>query len=187
MLDLEKLADALMSGDGSGAELEQLRSEVEGLAVGSRPSEAAMRFRAISAVDHYWHSLPKTNGVADVIKVDPMEIQGALGSVSLVDVKEGGREFSYRLFGSRVADVIGFDMTGRRVNEIPTTDPILRFFHAGFLGVVKHRRPLFTTHMASNRLMVGKWHRLQLPLGEGGEVRQLMVCAVATRPDGLEK
>lgn len=187
MIDMDALADALMTGGEPGAEMHWLRTEVAGLTIGYEPSPAALRFRAMAAVDDYWQSLPKTEGVAEVMKVDPMQIAGALGSVMLIDVVDDGRDFRYAIYGSRIAEISGFDMTGKWLSDIPTSSPIATFFHSGYLGVVRHRRRLFTIHQAPANIMIGFWHRLILPLGQAGQVRRLLVCNVGARPDGVEK
>ena len=146
-----------------------------------------MRYRQIAATLDYWKKLPSIDGVANTITVDPLELRPALGSLILLDVIDGGRDFHYSLYGSRIAQVSGFDMTGKHLGVLPSNSAIQTFFRAGYLGVVRHRLPLFTIHKAPENIMIGSWHRLQLPMGRDGEVRRILVCNVGTRPDGEEK
>lgn len=146
-----------------------------------------MRYRQIAAVMAYWNSLPKTDGVADTLVVDPLALIPALGYVILLDVVDQGQDFHYALYGSRIAAISGFDMTGKSLSDIPTESPVQTFFRAGYLGVVRHRLPLFTIHKAPANIMIGNWHRLQLPLGRNGKVQRIIVCNVGTRPDGVQR
>lgn len=187
MIDTDKLADELMSGAFSGTSRAWLASHVPGARIQPLPGPEHLKYRAIAAVLDYWNALPHVDGVADTLVVDPLALKPALGSIILLDVIDQGRDFHYSLYGSRIAQVSGFDMTGRNLSELPTDAPIQTFFRAGYLGVVRHRKPLFTVHNAPEDIMIGKWHRLQLPLGKNGDVRRLMVCNVGTRPDGEEK
>jgi hypothetical protein len=187
MLDEDWLADDLIRGSFSPVSQRWLSTHVPGLEIGRMPSADSCRYRQIPATLDYWNSLPKVDGVADTMVVDPLALVPALGSLMLLDVLEQGRDFHYRLYGSRIAQVSGFDMTGKSLNDLPTESPIKMFFRAGYLGVVRHRMPLFTVHKAPETIMIGNWHRLQLPLGLDGEVQRILVCNVGTRPDGEEK
>lgn len=187
VVDIERLADQLISGSFSGNVQSWLQKNVPGCRVARLPGPDSLRYGAISATLDYWRNLPQVDGVADTMVVDPLALKPALGSIILLDVVDQGRDFHYSLYGSRIAQVSGFDMTGKSLSDLPTETPIQMFFCAGYLGVVRHRQPLFTIHNAPENIMIGKWHRLQLPLGKDGEVRRIMVCNVGTRPDGEEK
>lgn len=187
MLDIDRLAGDLISGSFSGTSQRWLSAHIAGLQVARLPGSDSLRYRQISTTLDYWNDLPKSGGVADTMVVDPLSLVPALGSLILLDVIDQGRDFRYSLYGSRIAQVSGFDMTGKSLSDLPTETPIQSFFRAGYLGVVRHRLPLFTVHKAPDNVMIGNWHRLQLPLGKDGEVRRILVCNVGTRPDGEEK
>lgn len=126
----------------------------------------------------YWRGLPKVGGIPNQLKVDPQALRPALGYLMLVDRLEGPCEFRYALYGSRIAGVSGFDMTGQTVSEIATQDAIRVFFAACYQAVVELKRPLFTVHEPPPSITVSYWHRLILPLGQQGEVRRFLVCNV---------
>src|SRR5690348_5030782 len=63
----------------------------------------------------YWQDLRGSRALPPAREIDAIEMRPALGYISLLDVVDGGRDFHYRLFGSIVAGVSGFDMTGFRV------------------------------------------------------------------------
>ncbi|WP_417514139.1 hypothetical protein [Minwuia sp.] len=151
------------------------------------PDSGLLPYLALRTVHDYWQGLPRQSGVAQILKVDPMLLAPALGSIILLDVVDGGRDFYYSLYGSKIANFSGFDMTHKYLSEIPTDSPVTAFFRVCYLAVMKHRIPLYTVHRAPRNIMIGSWHRLILPLGAGDEVCRLLVCNIPTRPDGNEK
>ena len=133
--------------------------------------------RQLGATYEYWRALPKTGGVAETERVDPHRLMGALGYLMLVDV-EGDTDFRYALYGSKIADITGFDMTGKTVCEIQTIAPIRRFFVAVYMAAREACRPVYSVHEAPPSNTNSAWHRLILPLGKGGEVTRFLVCNV---------
>ena len=63
----------------------------------------------------YWR---ERRGAADI---DPVDFGYALGHVSLVDVLEGPR-FRYRLVSPRLTDHLGYEMTGKFLDELPDAE-----------------------------------------------------------------
>ncbi|WP_416899824.1 MAG: PAS domain-containing protein [Minwuia sp.] len=159
---------------------------MHGARITPSPRREDLHYHALQSLHDYWTGLPKVEGVADVMKVDPSSITPALGYVALLDVIDGGRDFYYSLYGSKTANVSGFDMTHKHLSEIPTTPEIVTFFRAGYMTLVTHRVPLLTVHKAPDHITISWWHRLLLPLGESGEVRRLLVGIVPTRTKNAE-
>lgn len=151
------------------------------------PGPDDLRYTPLRVIHGYWSGLPRVDGVAQQTRVEPEAIVPALGYVMLLDVIDGGQDFHYALFGSKIANVAGFDMTRKRLSEVPTTSPARRLFHAGYLAVVRHRTPLLLVQQAPDSIMIGSWHRLVLPLGRGAEVLRLLVCSVPVDPEGMIK
>ena len=154
-----------------------------GATVTPRPDRSMLPYRTLQILHDYWTALPKTDGVADVMKVDPAAIMPALGYVALLDVIDDGRDYYYSLYGSKIANVSGFDMTHKHLGEIPTTADVRLFFRAGYLAVVRHHVPLYAVHLAPEHITIGWWHRLILPIGEAGEVKRLLVGIIPVRND----
>jgi hypothetical protein len=136
---------------------------------------ASPRLRAFQA---YWRTLAPEGAVPaysafDVVQV-PREL---LPFLILLDVLDGGRDFRYRVVGTRVVDAIGRDFTGETVSEY-------RHRHEppavaeGYRQVCAHQAPdLYTGTLES----VGKdfiaYERLALPLaGDDGAVGFILAC-----------
>jgi hypothetical protein len=174
----EALVACLTSGRGADQVAEALNFEVKDLAFHPRPDAADLPQEGLRATLRYWQDLPQVEGVAEVAKVDPSQMMAALGYLMLVDVGEGPNEFRYRLYGTKIAKVAGFDMTGRTVWQIATSSAIQTFFAACYRAVRELRCPLYTVHRAPPHITASHWHRLILPLGQGGEVTRFLVCNI---------
>jgi hypothetical protein len=117
--------------------------------------------------------------------IDPLELRPALGYVCLVDPVEGGADFRYRLFGSLVAHVSGFDMTGRLLSEHPSSPYVVAFYRACALAVLRAGTALGSVHSPPVAVSTTTWHRLLLPLGDpAAGVTRLLVGSVPVGRDG---
>ncbi len=162
-----------------------LNHKVKGLALIRDPVEADLPLEKLRAVLRYWKGLPQVEGVPDLLRVDPEELRPALGYIMLIDIDERSGELRYALYGSKIAAVSGFDMTGKSVWDIPTTTPIQTFFAACYMAVRQLKCALYTVHKAPPSITVSHWHRIVLPLGEGGEVKRFLVCNVPIKDSEL--
>ena len=155
-----------------------LELEVDGLCLMLDPSEADLPTEIHKTVLRYWQALPKVEGIPEGTKVEPERLQPALGYLMLVDVVGGDPAFRYALYGTKIVDIAGFDMTGQSVWDIKTSKTIQRFFAATYVAALELRRPVFTVHEAPPAITTSRWHRLILPLGEHGKIKRFLVCNV---------
>ena len=108
--------------------------------------------------------------------VDPLDLRYILGQLILVDVlPEEPRRFRIRLHGSELARRAGYELTGKMLDELPTTEFRL-LAQRSFTIAVETRRPF---HSIRDRLLDNKPRRyeaLMLPLSrDGGVVDMLLV------------
>jgi hypothetical protein len=76
--------------------------------------------------------------------IDPAEITRHLPHLLMVDVIEGGRDFRFRLVGTRIVDGLGHDNTGKRFSEAFGDQPeALAQLNALFKLVVDRKVPVF--------------------------------------------
>ena len=177
--ELAERVIAYLAEGGAGGRLDEvLGLDVRDLALVLEPSERELPFEELRAVLRYWRDLPRSGGIPDVLKVEPDRLLLALGYIMLLDVGEGEDDFRYALYGSKIAEVAGFDMTGKSIWDIPTTSPIQVFFAACYMAARRLKRPIYSVHEAPPAITVSHWHRLILPLGKDGEVRRFLVCNV---------
>lgn len=179
-ISLERVTKALQGCLVRGEDSEKLDAalnfEVRGIKLLRDPAEDDLPLEELRLVLRYWQALPKTKGVADNLKIDPHALRRALGYVMLIDVGPGESEFRYALYGSKIAAVAGFDMTGKTVWQVATTSAIQTFFAACYRVARAERCTLYTVHKAPPQITASHWHRLILPLGQDGVVKRFLVC-----------
>jgi len=177
-----KVADRLVAYLTEGEEERRLSAvlglDIKGLELVPEPSEPDLPVEELRVVFRYWRDLPRSGGLPDVLKVEPDRLLPALGYIMLIDVGEAEDDFRYALYGSKIAEVAGFDMTGKSVWDVPTTSAIQVLFAACYMAVCRLKRPLYSVHEPPPAITVSHWHRLILPLGKDGEVGRLLVCNV---------
>lgn len=163
-----------------------LHHQVQGLALVRDPVEADLPLEELRSVLRYWQGLPRVGGVPDILRVDPEALLAALGYIMLIDIDERSGDLRYALYGSKIAEVAGFDMTGKSVWDIPTTTPIQTFFAACYMAARQLKCALYTIHQAPPAITVSHWHRVILPLGEAGEVKRFLVCNMPIKDGELQ-
>src|SRR5215469_7197541 len=85
----------------------------------------------------YWETLRAGRAMPLVAEIDPLAMKPALGYILLVDPEPDG-DFRYRLYGSRIAAISGFDLTGKRVSDHPASVYLLEYTLALY-GAVRRR------------------------------------------------
>lgn len=152
--------------------------EVKRLQLVRDPPEEGLPAEQLLTVLRFWRRLPRIGGIPDVVKIQPEQVRPALGYLMLIDIDEENDDFRYALYGSRIAAVSGFDMTGRSVWDIATNSSIQIFFAACYMATHRLRCPIYSVHEAPPSITASRWHRLILPLGLDGVVKRFLVCNV---------
>jgi hypothetical protein len=133
----------------------------------------------------YWRERAGERRTPTIRDIDPIEMRPALGFIVLTDVIEGGADFRFRLYGSGVAAVSGFDLTGKRLSEHPAPDYVGAFYLALYRAAYRRAEPVFTSHRPPLALHTHAWHRLMLPLADDtGEVVRFLSGNVPIRSNG---
>lgn len=124
----------------------------------------------------YWQKLKPAAGIPPASAISPLEMRPALGYILLIDVLDEGWDGRFRLYGTKVAEMYGRDMTGRLLSEIDNGNYISLFFRALYRAVWLSRRPVYSHHEPPVRVSVRDWRRLVLPLGDAeGRVCRFLV------------
>jgi hypothetical protein len=133
----------------------------------------------------YWSDLRGERRLPHRREIDPMEMRPALGYVHLLETVEGGQDFRYRVFGSVVAAVSGFDLTGHLASHLRASSYIVEFHLAALRAAQRRGDVLLSEHGPPAAVYTSTWHRLILPLGDdGGEVARLLAGTVPMTHDG---
>lgn len=111
--------------------------------------------------------------------IDPLEFGFALGRVSLVDVVGQPRRFRYRLVSTSLTQRLGYEMTGKFLDEIPETE-MRAYTERLYLTALEKGTPL---HLQDEAMIDGrrwKHEALVLPLSsDGSSVDMLMIYRTA--------
>ncbi len=133
----------------------------------------------------HWSSLAGGSRLPHHRQINPLDLRPALGYVLLLDVVAGGEDFRYRLFGSAIGSVSGFDLTGKLLSEHPASPYVTEFSLAVGRAAVRRREPIYTLRRPVGAKETSAWERLVLPLvDEDDNVARLMVVSTPLDEDG---
>lgn len=182
---VERWAGEIAAGEIAGVRAVFAAEEARGPEIRWRPPVESLVAPQHRFLLRYWSDLAGTRPMPPAREVDAMEMRPALGYVNLLDVVDSGRDFRYRVFGSIVAAVSGFDMTGQMASELRASAYVVEFGLAVFRAALRRGEPLFTEHGPPATVYTSTWHRLVLPLANAeGAIARLLVGAVPIAHDG---
>ena len=134
---------------------------------------------------NYWRERAAARPAPRIHDIDPVDMRPALGFIVLADVLDGGEDFRFRLYGSVVASVSGFDLTGKRLSEHPAPDYVSSFYLALYRAAYRRGEPVSTSHRPPLAVHTRVWHRLMLPLAsETGAIVRFLSGNVPIRSNG---
>lgn len=146
---------------------------------------ARMRHSAMRQLFEYWLAKCRDRFAPARADIDPLDIPYALGELLMLDVEGGGKGgpvFRYRLTGSRIVLLTGYDLIGSTTAAIP--DPANRaYVEDVYRRAVAERGPVLVEH---HRPIDGRpraYTLLALPLSnDGAAVDILMVHQIYADP-----
>lgn len=147
------------------------------------PSTELASAQEIHFLMDYWRDSAAAGAPPHMRQIDPVKLRPALGYVMLLDAVDGGRDFRYRLYGSIVASVSGFDMTGKLLSQHPASPYVTEFAIASYRAALQRRDPLYTERSPLGAAQTRRWQRIALPLVDdtGAVVRFLAGTAPIDR------
>ncbi|MFY7962246.1 MAG: PAS domain-containing protein [Elsteraceae bacterium] len=140
------------------------------------PDESSLASGELRSLFAYWRKLRGDKPMPRQDQIDPLDMRDALGFLFLMDVVDGGADFRYRVYGSKVVDRYSVDMTGKLLSNLKVDSVFVDFFMAGYRAVVARKIPLLTQHNHSPFVAATDTVRLILPLAnDKGEVGRILV------------
>ncbi len=134
----------------------------------------------MGALYRHWQDKAGESGLPGREMFNPFELKPWLGHLMLLQVLDGGQDFFYRLFGVAVAELVGFDITGSRLSDLP--DEGRNLLMQEYRLAVQSRRHIFSAGVplyGRNYIIID---RLTLPLaGADGGVGFLLVAIYPSR------
>jgi hypothetical protein len=93
----------------------------------------------------YWNARRGVRFAPARADIDPADITALLPDIMMVDVLDGGRDFRFRLIGTRIVEGVGRDSTGRLFSELYADQPeARRRLGDRFQRVLRLRQPVFS-------------------------------------------
>jgi hypothetical protein len=184
MTDMDRHAIARASADlarGDHLACDQLFTHDGGLPVHVvwRPTADDLKHAPLQFLLTHWTGHRRADRLPSHDIARPELLRPALGNIMLLDVLDDGWDYRYRVYGTRIAQASGFDMTGKRTSELKITNSS-QFFLICYRSVLDQREPLYTEHSPPLQISVTRWHRLILPLDDAmGKITRLLVGNVA--------
>lgn len=146
------------------------------------PFRERIRHADLRRLYDYWVSRHHGDLLPSRQDIDPADFKFALGVVTLIDVLYEPLRFRFRLIGSVMAQRMGWDLTGRMVDDVPDAE-YRESLVAAYRQMVADRQPSSTLY---ERQMDGKNRRfevLRLPLASDGKtIDMLLLCPMYFEP-----
>ena len=135
----------------------------------------------VRALHDYWTAKRGERPIPRRADLDPIEIPTLLPNVFLIDVKgEAPQLLVYRVFGTALVDLFGFDFTLQEVGKgtLPEHLPEMR---ARYARVIRERQPFYHRTRMRDRLNdFTEVDRIILPLSQDGvRVNQMIGMTIA--------
>jgi hypothetical protein len=131
----------------------------------------------------YWRG--KRNGTALPSRsdIDPAEIRYLLPLLFLADVSDDGKDFRFRLAGSKLNEFVGVELTGRTLSEFRAI-PYCREHILGCREALEQAAPVLGCwRMVLDDHSVITWQSIFLPLAPDGRRPDMIfgLCCIQTR------
>jgi hypothetical protein len=150
------------------------------------PDVSSFEDRRLGQLLEYWRGLPRSGDLPAAEAIDPAALVFILGWLMIMDPIEGGADFSYRLYGTNIAEVMGRDLTGCKLSD--SFPQVAAFAGSVYRDAMRHRRPVLTRHTPPRQIVVSRWERLILPFSApDGSVGRFLVGAVVLGMRRAEK
>lgn len=127
---------------------------------------AAIPHPKLRALFEYWDGKRNGRTFPARASIDPVELRSLLPNVLLVDVEHDPLRFRYRLVGTELTAVLGQELRGRYVDEMPVW--FRKFAEAAYRQVVDARAPTYSDINTVENFWPVRYSRLLLPLSSDG-------------------
>lgn len=124
----------------------------------------------------YWLDKRGDRSMPSRADIEPAELKALLPHIFLVDVEYAPIRLRYRLVGSELVNVLGRDIKGKYLDEMPL---LFRTFAAGaYEEVLVTRRPCYKEVSGLATYLRVAYKRLLLPLSTDGETINIVLGAI---------
>lgn len=132
----------------------------------------------------YWTNLEAGSDRPRRDSVDLGQLAPVRGYELLIDVIDEGRDFLYRYCGATIIALLGSDMTGRRLSELPESSYMAEYAVALYRAAYRRGEPAYMERTVAGASFA--WHVLMLPLAEDSDrIGTFLVGAIPVGAAGL--
>lgn len=125
----------------------------------------------------YWRDKKGSRRFPARRDIDPLDFAYVLGHVMLLDVLSDPLRFRVRVHGTDMVMRAGYDLTGKLVSDMPTTD-YRRYVHERCEGLVSTGEPLALRHTRTLKGRTRGYEALWLPFSDDGRQVTMLLCAL---------
>jgi hypothetical protein len=121
--------------------------------------------RLVHAAHDYWRSKIRRNRLPSRRDIDPVEIPKLLPHVLLTEISPEPFQARYRLAGTALADIYGFDYTGSVLSAEREGEEAYAYYLEIYRRLCREKQPLFgrdNAHVNNRHHIVYEW--VELPL-----------------------
>lgn len=137
---------------------------------------------ALLQLYRYWVSKCGTRLFPSRADIDPVEFRFALGKVSLVYILSNPRRFRYGIVSTTLTDRLGYEMTGKFVEDIPEDD-VRKYVTDLYSRAIQTRVPMYEKSLRFFHDQSWNHEVLVLPFSSNGdEIDLLMIYRVTNKP-----
>jgi diguanylate cyclase (GGDEF)-like protein/PAS domain S-box-containing protein len=120
---------------------------------------------------HTWRNAKGDRDMPDLTEVNLVKLaQHQKNMMKLMPIGNG--HYMYLHYGSAIADVAGFDMTGKTTTDF--ISDVSSFYRACYDEVLRDKQPLLTLHRTNSGKAGSLWERLIVPVRAGDAVMLLV-------------
>jgi hypothetical protein len=131
------------------------------------------------ALYQYWNARRGIRPMPTRADIDPLEMRQWLPRLTLVDVSPDGEDFTYRLVGTQIVDLLGINPTGRLV-ETAWPENLAPHVIGAYREVVETRKPIFCQQFNAwlDDQKPTAW-AMRLPLSSDGEEVAMILAYIS--------
>jgi len=133
----------------------------------------------LSFLIDYWRGAWRDGEPPGCDAIDPMMLKPVLGHVMICEPMDAGTDFLIRLYGTKMAQHMGRDLTGERMSRFQPDSYINDFYLATYRAVAARGEPLYTHHWPSTQAFANEIPRILLPFFQDGKVTRILGCTDA--------
>lgn len=143
--------------------------------------EAAFVMPEHRALFAHWSGLARNGDLPASADLDPLAFAAALGTVILLEPNADASDYRYRLYGTRVAEAMGRDLTGTWISQHPTAPA--EVLVQQYAAATALRLCIYTENDAPDEVShIIRWCRLIMPMvAPDNTVNRMLVGCVPVR------